>query len=340
MPLFTKLRISHYLLMALLTCSALWCAFWNTPTSIDQQVLFEQARYLSRFGWFEFLDAVVHRPYVEYQPPFLTFCFSRVPVFWLHQVLLFPFGLLCADVMRRLYGRQAALLCATPVFALMIHQPCTDTILFGLLLMVLQLCQMARMPPHVSHDRPGKRTCTPCTQMRQRFTAFSCGMFSGNSWVLWAAAVLYGLTWMIKPLTILTAPFILPQLGIAGLSSLALWGGYVWWSRQWEFGRHQWQFLLHQLFIKRMVSSRRRTPRPPSHTTRLTQIWRSLAWRWRHIGQNAVIAFPFYMFPAWLRRWTWKGLLLAVMIILGYGNSKYLLLDLLFLFPVHEGDAL
>jgi hypothetical protein len=32
--------------MALLTCSALWCAFWNTPTSIDQQVLFEQARYL------------------------------------------------------------------------------------------------------------------------------------------------------------------------------------------------------------------------------------------------------------------------------------------------------
>jgi hypothetical protein len=141
---------------------------------------------------------------------------------------------------------------------------------------------------------------------------------------------------MIKPLTIVTAPFILPQLGIAGIGSLLMWGGYVWWSQHWEFGRHQWQFLLRLLFINRVASSRQRTPLPPSRSTPLTWAWRSLSWRWRHIGQNAVIAFPFYLFPAWLRGWTWKGILLAVIIILGHGNSKYLLLDLLFLFPTEE----
>jgi hypothetical protein len=31
------------------------------------------------------------------------------------------------------------------------------------------------------------------------------------------AAFFYGLTWMIKPLTLLTVPFIVPQLGIAGI---------------------------------------------------------------------------------------------------------------------------
>ncbi len=37
-----------FMLTAILTFTALWSVFWNTPTSIDQQMLFEQARYLSR----------------------------------------------------------------------------------------------------------------------------------------------------------------------------------------------------------------------------------------------------------------------------------------------------
>ena len=108
-----------------------------------------------------------------------------------------------AGLMWQLYGRAAAWLLATPVFALMIHQPCHDTLLFGLLLIVLRLVQMQRK------------------------------LF---------AAIVYGLTWPIKPLTILTCPFLLPQLGWFGLGSLAMWGGYVGWSLRWAFGRRQLRF--------------------------------------------------------------------------------------------------
>ncbi len=44
------------------------------------------------------------------------------------------------------------------------------------------------------------------------------------------------------------------------------------------------------------------------------------------------------MCPTYLWAWTWKGIVLAGVIIVGYGNSKYLLLDLLWLFPVSMKD--
>jgi hypothetical protein len=154
------------------------------------------------------------------------------------------------------------------------------------------------------------------------------------------AAFVYGLSWLIKPLTLLTLPVLLPPLGLAGLGSLGIWGGYLLWARRWEFGRRQFAFLLHQLALKPMKRPGRRRLRPPSPRSSLTQRWRgllgTLCWRWEHLGRRALAACPFYLFPAWLRPWTWKGLLLAALIIFGFGNSKYLLLDLLFLFPVVE----
>ncbi len=315
-------------LTAVLTLSVLWVAFWNTPTSVDQQVLFEQARYLSRFSWPEFLDAFAHRPYVEYQPPFLTFWVSRWPAFWLHQMLLFPWGLMCVGLMWQLYGRKAALLCATPVFALMIHQPCSDTILFGCLLIVLRLQQYS---PKLRHQAPQHTLLSRC-RMALR------GYIERPTRYMALAALLYGVTWMIKPLTLLAAPFVLPKLGLAGLGSLALWGGYIWWSQRWEFGRHQLRFLLHQLFIKRMMSQRRGSapPHPTKPVSWLARVWRSGRWRWRNLGRASSQAFPFYVCPTYLRAWSWKGIVLAGVIILGYGNSKYLLLDLLWLFPVQK----
>ena len=362
-------------LTALLSLSALWIAFWNTPASIDQQMLFEQARYLSRFDWPEFLEAIVSRPYVEYQPPFVTFWLSRMPIFWAQQLLFLPLALLCVALMFRLYGRPAALLCATPVFALMIHQPCSDTLLFGGLLIVLRLLQLSRSthPPAPSLSKRGGGFCfarfyaprrnadpnalrpfdTERRGLRERRRASSRehqrgflplsfqergagGEFPNRL----LAALVYGLSWLIKPLTILTLPFLLPQLGLAGLGSLGIWGAYIAWSRRWEFGRRQFAFLLHQLALKSMKRPGRRRLRPPFPRPAFVQRWRrllgTLRWRWEHLGQRAVAAFPFYLFPAWLRPWTWKGVLLAAAIVLGYGNSKYLLLDLLFLFPARQ----
>jgi hypothetical protein len=309
------------IITALLTFIGLWIAFWNESTSIDQQVLFEQARYLSRFPWTAFLEEFAHRPYVEYQPPFFTFWLSRIPVLWFHQIMLFPFGLLCVGLMWKLYGRQTALLCATPMFALMIHQSSTDTILFGMVLIVLRLRQLSRYGKGVQK------------------LSFCCQSFA----LTLLAVFFYGLTWMIKPLTLLTVPFIMPQLGIAGIGSLAMWGGYIFWSQQWEFGCHQFYFLLQQVLIRSVKTSKKGQglPRVPlTLSAKLHKLLRtlqgSLRWRWRHLGRKAVIALPFYLFPAWLWPWTWKGIILTAVIILAYGNSKYLLLDLLFLFPVRE----
>ena len=349
-------------LTALLSLSALWIAFWNTPASIDQQMLFEQARYLSRFDWPEFLEAIVSRPYVEYQPPFVTFWLSRMPIFWAQQLLFLPLALLCVALMFRLYGRPAALLCATPVFALMIHQPCSDTLLFGGLLIVLRLLQLSRsthppgfvfmLPERERHSPPGRgkgwvktfgntATFDPTpTPSQEGSLAALPRIKKGRGGFLLLAAFVYGLSWLIKPLTILTVPFLLPQLGLDGLGSLGIWGAYIAWSRRWEFGRRQFAFLLHQLALKSMKRPGRRRLRPPSPRSTFTQQWRKLSWtlqwRWEHLGRRALIALPFSLFPAWLHPWTWKGLLLAAVILFGYGNSKYLLLDLLFLFPVQQ----
>jgi hypothetical protein len=301
-------------LTALLTFGGLWTAFWNQPTSLDQQLLFEQARYVSRLPWEALIEEIVRRPYVEYQPPFFTYWVSRIPVLWVHQLLMLPWALLCAGLIRALYGRHAALLLATPLLALMLHQPCSDTVLFGMLLIVLRLCRLAGVqqgcrPAGVSWKRIGYRLL---------------------------AGLMYGLTWMIKSLTILTVPFMLPHLGFGSVLGIGMWGGYVIWSRQWFFGRYQWRFLLQQLLIQRGAKTPRKAAQTRVALPLAKRLWRTLRWRWDRLGRHAVWAAPFYLFPAWLRPWQWQGIVLAAGIMLGYGNMKYLLLDLLFVFPVIE----
>ena len=110
------------------------------------------------------------------------------------------------------------------------------------------------------------------------------------------AALLYGVSWMVDPITLLTAPFLLPQLGLAGLGSLGRWGGYLWWSQRWEFGRHQSRFLvrflLHQLFITRKTSPHNSPPRPPKQTSWLFRVWRLGRRRWNNIGRHTLKALP------------------------------------------------
>jgi hypothetical protein len=323
-----------WMLTAILTLSGLWIAFWNTTTCGDVWWLFDQAGEMLPLAWPDVLERLPKQLYIDKQPPFFTFWVSRTPVLWMHQLLFFPWAILCAGLMWQLYGRKAALLLATPVFALMIHQPSNDVLLFGTLLIVLRLRQLSSGVSKQSFDNAVQRRHWPGVAGLLKLR------FSTPEIVL--AAFLYGLTWMIKPLTMLTAPFILPHLGIAGLLSLVMWGGYVGWSLQWEFGWYQLRFLLQQVMIMSIKTSKTgKIPRVPltlSATLRklLRKLQGSLRWRWKHLGHKAVKALPFYLFPAWLRPWTWRGIALAVVIVIGYGQIKYLLLDLLFLFPVRE----
>ena len=300
-------RLSAFGAMTVILLSGLWIGWWGRTACVDVWLLFHEAETLSTSSWREMLATLSDHLYIHRQPPFLTFYWSRLPSFRLHQALMFPHALLCAGLLFALYGRHAALILATPVVALMIHQPCHDTMLFGLLLLVLRLCQLG-------HRR--------------------------------VAAVVYGVTYLAKPLTLITAPFILPRLGWAGGISAAIWGGYVGWSLQYDFGRRQAQYLLHLFFIAPNTA----TPVGAS-TARgvglafdpLAQLWQKaayrLAWRWEHLGRSCMQALPFYLFPAYLRRWTWPGVGAMLCVLAGFANVKYLLIPLLFAFPVLPNDA-
>lgn len=296
-----------WMVTAMCALPPLWMAFWKTPSSVDVWLLFHDAAEVSRLSWPEMLAALPRQLYVKWQPPALTFSWSRLPLFWWHQFLMLPFALLCVGLLFALYGRHAALLCATPVFALMMHQPCHDTILFGLLLMVLRLLQLKRRG--------------------------------------WAAAV-YGLTYAVKPLTLLTAPFLLPRLGWMGLVSLAMWGGYVGWSLSHAFGRQQAAYLLHLLLIGSKKAADAGDVRGvfTALAERPDRIGHNLAFRlnlrWTRIGSQALPALPFYLFPAYFRPISWQGGGLILLILVGFGNIKYLLCALLFLFPVRDDDAI
>jgi len=287
---------------SLLLLSLLWSAFWGTFTCVDHWLLFWQAGEVSPLSWSACLAELAERPYVKYQSPLLTFYWSRLPLLWLHQLLMFPYALLCFGLLFALYCRNAALLCATPVFALMIHQPCHDTILLLVVLRLLQLEQRG-----------------------------------------WAATV-YGLTYAVKPLALLTLPFLLPRLGGMALVSLAMWGGYIGWSLSYEFGRQQTAYLLHLLLIgsKKAADAGDVGGVFTTLAERPDRIGHNLAFRlnqrWTRIGSRALPALPFYLFPVYLRPISWQGVCLILLILFGFGNIKYLLLPLLFFFPVHYDD--
>jgi hypothetical protein len=73
-----------------------------------------------------------------------------------------------------------------------------------------------------------------------------------------------------------------------------------------------------------------------SAATLIQKAVRPLAWRWQHIGRASVSALWLYLFPAYCMRWTWQAVMLLILVIIGYGNIKYLLLILPFILPIHH----
>lgn len=184
--------------------------FWQTPTLLDTRLLLNEAAALRGASWAGFLGELGLRNYLSLQSPFYSFFVSRWPLFGAQQVLLTAWAMLCAGLLTALYGERARLLLAAPLWGLMSTQPGNDLLLLGALLSAVRL-------QHLGHRR--------------------------------SAAVVYGLTWWIKPLTLLTLPVMAARLQGWTLASVALWALYVAWSRQWLFGHLQWRFLLHQLCL-------------------------------------------------------------------------------------------
>jgi hypothetical protein len=275
-------------IVALLTCVLLFWAFRNVPLGRDTTILFHAAQEIHdlHLTFADFIGITHKYAYLEYQTPFYPFLVSRFPHVWQHQLVLLPCALAAIWCLFLLFGTHAALLCATPLWALMIQQPSTDIWLFFGLLVSLRLVQMG-----------------------QRF----------------AGAVVYGLTWAMKPLTILPLPFFIQIFGRWALVSVGMWAGYVLLSIHFMQGMHQFLFLLHQLFIRQQAGFGK-----PS------AMWQvgSLRWRLLTVTRPALLALPVYLFPAWLTRWRWWTYVLLLAILGGYGNIKYQLLTLLFVLPL------
>jgi hypothetical protein len=190
-------------------------SFWNTPLSTDTRLLFQSARYLQRFTWSQFLSEFAYRDYVKLQPPLYTFWLSRIPAMGFHQIAQAAILVLAGLLMVELYGVQAKYLLATPLYLLMSTQPGNDVTLFVALLCVMRLTQVQRTPE---------------------------------------AAALYGLSFCLKPLMLVTVPFLLPRLRGWFLLTVGLIAIYYTWSIRFHFGVIQWNFLAQQLLFKKLYA--------------------------------------------------------------------------------------
>lgn len=196
----------------LLVHGALVTAFWDTPITTDTRLLFQSAQYLRQYTWTQFLSEFAFRDYVKLQPPLYTFWLSRMPVMWAHQIVQAGVAFGSVLLMQGMCPQKERVrhIAATPVFLLMSTQPGNDFLLFMALLCVLRLCQL-RKPAE--------------------------------------AAVLYGLCFLIKPLMLITMPFMLPKLRGWLLGTLIIIAGYYVWSSRHHFGVVQWGFLWRQLLL-------------------------------------------------------------------------------------------
>lgn len=269
---------------AWLTVPLLTCAFWGSQIGRDAVLLFEQAAELRGLAWVAFLARFWREPYLEYQTPFFPFVVSRLPVFWVHQVVLMPSVILSIMALFQLYGPRAALVCATPLFAVLSTQPGTDIYVFIALVAALLAVQQRHML---------------------------------------TAALLYGAAWLVKPLVLITLPLMALRLGAWVGVSLLCWGGYILTVQALPFGAHQNTFILRQLLLLPQKPSAR-----PGWQARAAQ------WRWVHIGRPGLAALPCWTFPAWLSIQSACVLLTIAWILVGCGNSKYLLLVLPFMIPI------
>jgi hypothetical protein len=193
----------------------LLAAFWNAAMSIDTRLLFQSSAYLHPFAWPAFLTELAFRDYVKLQPPFYTFWVSRWPSLPLHQTIQAAAAVGGGLLMRELYGEAAKYLLSTPLYLLLSTQPGNDFTLFLGLVVVLQLIRMRRRS---------------------------------------AAALLFGLLWLLKPLVIVTLPVLIWHFRGAILLAGGMVAGYLWWSLHYYFGVLQWNFLLQQLLLSKFFA--------------------------------------------------------------------------------------
>jgi hypothetical protein len=190
-------------------------AFWNSPLSTDTRLLFQSAADLQRFTWAQFLSEFAYRDYVKLQPPFYTFWVSRWPSLPTHQVGQGCLAVFLGILMMTMYGDKAKYVISTPIYLLMSTQPGNDFALFACLVCVLRLVQFQRSVE---------------------------------------ASVLYGLTFLVKPLMLITVPFLVPWLRGWTLISCGLIACYYAWSAHYHFGIMQWDFLAQQLLLKKLFA--------------------------------------------------------------------------------------
>lgn len=186
-------------------------AFCGVALSTDTRLLFQSAAYLQRFTWAQFLSEFAYRDYVKLQPPFYTFWVSRCPSLLTHQVGQTILAVFTGMLLLTVYGDRGKYLLATPVYLLVSTQPGNDFALFVALLCVIRLVQSRR---------PGQ------------------------------AAVVYGAAFLIKPLMLLTVPFLAWKMRGWLLVSVAIVAAYYVWSTRYYFGGVQWSFLQQQLALR------------------------------------------------------------------------------------------
>ena len=273
--------------LVVLTTALIFTVFWNDSASLDTDWLFRQGEKYREATWNEFLQAMPKQTYIQYQTPFYPYWISRKPVLWFQQLLIVPIVIFNGILIMRLFGNTAQYILATPLYCVLSSQPSTDILMFSLVLVSLRAYQLGYMM---------------------------------------TSAVFYGVSWLAKPLTLTVLPAMVWYLRGYILSSLMIWGTYIFISSHYAFGQKQYHFIRHQLLQE------------PFSRKYSGQGWikNAIQWRVKTVTLPTLKAFWFWLFPAYLNRITLVSVCIGLGILLGYGNIKYFLLWSLFLFPIKK----
>lgn len=271
------------------SCLLLW-GFWDVILTKDVLLFFQSVSYLQKFTWAQFLTEFAHRDYVKLQPPFFTFFISRCPHYLFQQLIFASYLLIGLPLLVSMYGKTAYFVAATPIYNLALIQPSTDTALFWWLVVTFSMLHSQK-----------RRT----------------------------AAIMYGLSFLIKPLSILLFPVMLFYLRCLILFPIVIVFSYWMWSRQFYFGVKQWAFLAHQTFVSSGKGHQQHVQQASFWLRRYKKLRNIAFWRWEHLGRNMASSLWWYLAPLYStpRLWIFWGM--TCIIVFGYGNVKYLLIAFL-----------
>jgi hypothetical protein len=275
--------------------------FKGSMLCIDVRITWNQLYLLHGLSVHQFLETLPFCNYVKLQPPLFTWLVAQTPSYFLQQIYALFWTGVCLKLCIVLYGRtQMLLIAATPLMQIMSLQPMNDLYAFGLVLIALRFIQM--------HHR-------------------------------WFAGVTILLACFLKYSTIIVVPFLIPMLWPSFSITLPIIGGgiYGWWASKWYWGHLHARFLLHQ-FSGGLYSMYRRPsntlPRKNVLKKLMLKLFHSLKWRWVHLSCASLKAIPFYLFPLWCISWHPYAYFILAGILVGYGNIKYLLLVIPFMFQI------